>query len=77
MLSIIKSDLSLILLNKQDFTPVPKLKRVRTLLDKLETKLYQFKQQFHKTETRRNLINLTGTVLTLFGTATMADTAAT
>jgi len=74
VLSTIKSDLSIILLNKQDFTPISELRQVETLLDNLETKLYQFKQLFPKKETRRSLMNFGGTVLrTLFGTATVAD----
>jgi hypothetical protein len=50
VLSTIKSDLSIMLLNKQDFTPISQLRQVETLLDNLETKLYQVKQIFSKTE---------------------------
>jgi len=74
VLSTIKSHLSVILLKKQDFAPISKLRQVETLLDNIETRIYEFKQLFPKTETRRSLMNFGGTVLrALFGTATVRD----
>jgi hypothetical protein len=74
VLSTIKSDLNLILLHKQDFTPASELRQVETSLDNLESKLCQFKQLFPKKEPKLSLMNLGGSVLrALFGTATMAD----
>jgi len=74
VLSSIKSDLSVILMHQEEFTPLSELRQVETLLDNLESKLGQFKQLFPKKEPKRSLMNLGGTVLrTLFGTATMTD----
>ena len=74
VLSTIKSDLSIVLMHKQDFTPMSELREVETLLDNIESKRSQFKQLFPKKEPRRSLMNVAGTVLrALFGTATMAD----
>jgi len=74
VLSNIKSDPSVIELNKQEFTPTSELRQVETLVDSLENKLEQFKQLFPKLDPRLILMNFGGTVLrTIFGTATFGD----
>jgi len=61
-------------MHKEEFTPLSELRQVESLLDKLESKLCQFKQLFPKKEPKRSLMNLGNTVLrVLFGTATMTD----
>jgi hypothetical protein len=72
--SVIKSDLITIEKQKQEFTPTVELKQVESYLNVLEDKLQEFHQVLPRSDRRRGLLNLGGTILkTVFGTATVSD----
>ena len=59
---------------KQEFTPVSKLKHVDSLLETLDARLSGFKQVLPRLDPRRGLLDLGGLILKqMFGTATVSD----
>lgn len=59
---------------KTEFTPFSELKQIETLLALLESKLHSFYQILSKTDRRRGLLNLGGSVMkTVFVAFTVHD----
>jgi len=70
----IKADLILLEGHRKELTSNSELDQITTLLNTLEVRIYNFQQLLSRLDSRRGLINFGGTVLlTLFGTATIAD----
>jgi hypothetical protein len=73
-LSIVREDLTITNEHKREFTAVSELKQIEALLNTAEARLSYFHQLLPKTDKKRGLFNLGGSVLkTLLGTATVAD----
>jgi hypothetical protein len=69
-----RNDLKIIDIHYQVFTPVVELNMVESYVNTLEVTLREFLQVIPRSDKRRGLVDLGGSVLkTLFGTATIAD----
>ena len=62
-LSTIKADLILIESQKQEFTPLPELKQIETLLNTLELRLHSVQYVLPRLNCRRGLLNFGGKIL--------------
>jgi hypothetical protein len=72
--SIVKADIFTVQQQGQKFTSISDLKQIKTLLQALESKLYNFRHFLPRLDRRRSQLNFGVTVLkALFGTGTISD----
>jgi len=71
---VIRNDLRTIYESSKEFTSINEVRQIEVLLDKLETRIQDFRRLLPKPDSRRGLMNIGGTALkALFGVATASD----